>query len=195
MTQIVKYEQKNWVIAFWSGVPTWVIESIAKDLQLKKQQKAESFILNETLRTFADVKFIGTEEKFYDTYPEEYTGISKRQDYRRYSSFEEIIEDFQWTKYQELPKLVSRVYKTLETWKGTFEEFCIKYKALTPDKKVTAMKLVSLNKNKREIVNHVPFAYPLFCAIKQLLEDRIERNKHAVEKSWEELSEMAESAK
>ena len=171
---------KNFIIAFWDGQPLPVSEALAKDLQ---SRRPDTFTIGTTLYNFKSVKFIGTAEKFKEQFP----GDQKTSNYnpinRPLQSFEDIAEEFKWTGYPNMLQLITLTHRRLREWKGDFKNFCLKHNAITADGKITTMRITV----KSGRVEHVPFAYPFFCAVAKLIESRDKKREYAEEKSWEQL--------
>lgn len=112
---------------------------------------------------------------------------------------QQLIQDFQWAarafKFTDLEKLVVKTWANMESWEGSFEEFCLKHQALTVEGKTTTANGVDKDGNPVQM----PFAYPFFCAIKFAIEKVVEKEDwekaHTVDfgdpKSFENIMDEA----
>lgn len=130
-----------------------------------------------------------TVEKYRETYPDKTT----QDAYQKYSpapqSFEDIVSKYAWAatayKFPDMMTLVALTHKKLDAWTGTFEDFCIKHKALTPGGGVIPAKYTDDKGNQHSAV----FAYPFFMDVKSLIDGRKAKARYAQERSWEEIEQ------
>lgn len=87
---------------------------------------------------------------------------------RPLQTFEDIADAFAWTGYPNMMTLITLTHRRLRGFKGSFDDFCIKHKAMTMDRKICTFKYIDKKGNKSDAV----FAYPFFVAIKKLIESR-----------------------
>lgn len=102
-------------------------------------------------------------------------------------TFEEIVEKYQWAsvayKFPNMFELVVLTHKRMTEFKGTFEEFCVKHKALTKAGDVIPAAYVDEKGNQCSAV----FAYALFCDVGNLIQYRKNIQEYASEQSWDDI--------
>lgn len=152
--------------------------------------------LDDMITTYNGAKVkVSTIAEIYDNLEEYYATFPPKKStdtHQKYSlipqSFEDIVNEFAWatTAYQfpDMLSLVTLTHKKMEAWKGTFEEFCIKYQALTPSGDIIPAKYTDEKGDHSGV-----FAYPFFVAIHSLIEGRKEKARYAQERSWEEIGQ------
>lgn len=123
-------------------------------------------------------------DEYYKQHPDKQPSGAQQPAPRQFShdrqaAVHELIQD--WTplctklNFHQTEQLVLNTWESLEKWQGSFEDYCIKHQALTPDGKVTTTKLIEDGVERR-----VPFAYPFFCAVRDAIEAVTTKEK------WEE---------
>lgn len=79
--------------------------------------------------------------------------------------------------FQDTEKLVLTTWERLETFKGNFEDFCIKHQALTPEGKVTTTRYLDEDGHEQRQA----FAYPFFCSVRQAIDGVLDKEKWEAE--------------
>ncbi len=182
-------ENESYIIAFWTGRPLFVSKVIADDLMNKStENKVETFVVNDCLYNFKDIKFMGPEREYYDKYPENNPkGNFASQSYP-IRDFDEMAEKYTDFKYPRLKELSDKVYGQLKNLNDKqFQEYCLKHKAILPDGSVSTTVITEKDGDKKSAA----FAFPFFIDIWNLIQREKEKRNYAVEMSWEQLEKGA----
>ena len=124
---------------------------------------------------FGSINDITGINEYYQQYPDKRPSSNVGQppprkfSHNKQEAITQLIQD--WLPicsrlgFAKTEKLVLDTWQALENFKGSFEMFCTKHKALTPDGRVT----VTNYTDDRGIPQYQPFAYPFFCAIRDAM--------------------------
>lgn len=127
-----------------------------------------------------------TNEAYRHTYPDKKPSDTHQRYNPAPQSFEDIVEKYAWAttayKFPDMMTLVALTQKKLDAWTGTFENFCIKHKAITSNGDTIPSKYTD-EKGEHSAV----FAYPFFMDVQRLIEARKRKASYAEEQSWGDI--------
>lgn len=134
--------------------------------------------------TIAEVLTIDEYEKHY---PQKQSVDAKQPYQNDLRTLEDIVAKYHWAsiayKFPNMFELVVLTHKRMTEFKGTFEEFCVKHKALTPAGDVIPAVYTDDKGNQHSAV----FAYAMFCDVNKLIQERKAKQAFASEQSWDDI--------